>query len=69
MDEQWCLGMAEVKQGQVEEIDDQQKLAWPEVTADPEHDEAEEEEVVLWLVSHDPGGRLAEQNEGADVRR
>ena len=34
--------MAEVKEGQIEEVDNQQKLAWPEVTADPEHDEAEQ---------------------------
>ena len=61
--------MAEVKEGQVEEIDNQQKLAWPEVTTDPKHDEAEEEEVVLYLVSHGRGGRLAEQNQGDDVRR
>lgn len=38
--------MPEVEEGLVEQVDDQEELAWPEMSADPKHDEAESEEVV-----------------------
>ena len=45
--------MAEVGQREVEEIDDEQELGEPEVGADPEVDEAEEQEVVGNVVGAD----------------
>ena len=39
--------VAKVKQGQVEQVDDQEKLALPEKASNPEHDETKAEEIVL----------------------
>jgi len=43
--------VAEVEGCLVEEVDDQQELGQPEPTTDPEHDEAEGEEIVLRRIS------------------
>ena len=42
--------MAEVEGGQIEEVDNKEKFARPEVATDPEHDEAERQKVVLHIV-------------------
>jgi hypothetical protein len=47
VDKEGCLGMAEVKRGEVGEVGDQKDLSRPEVAADPEHDESEDEKIVL----------------------
>jgi len=43
--------MAEVERGEVEEVDDEQQLSKPESTSDPEHDKAEDEKIVLIIIS------------------
>ena len=43
--------MAEVERGQVEQVDDEEQFANPEPTTNPEHDEAEDQEVVLTFTS------------------
>ena len=48
--------VAEVGEGEVEEVDDDEQLGEPEVGADPEVDEAEEEEVGGDVVGSDVGG-------------
>ena len=55
VDRAWGGAVAEVGEGEVEEVDDDEQLGEPEVGAHPEVDEAEEEEV---------GGDVM----GADVR-
>jgi hypothetical protein len=39
--------MAEVEQCKVEQIDDEEELAFPEETSDPEKNEGSAEEIVL----------------------
>jgi hypothetical protein len=42
--------VSEVQAGQVEEVDDKEKFSRPKVPADPEHDETEDQKVVLGFV-------------------
>jgi len=53
VDEPRRLGVAEVRRGEIEEIDDQQEFSPPEVAAHPEHDEAEQQQVVRDEVAAD----------------
>ena len=46
VDESWVGVVAEVERGQVEEVDNQDQFSPDIVTADEEHDECKEEEVV-----------------------
>jgi len=46
MDESWVCALAEVEGGQVNKVDDQDKLSPKELRADKEHDESELQEVV-----------------------
>lgn len=39
--------MSEVERHQVEQIDDEEQFSQPKSTPDPEHNEAEDEKVVL----------------------
>lgn len=39
--------MAEVEERQVEEVDDEEEFALPEMAPDPKHDEAEGQEIML----------------------
>ena len=48
--------MPEVQARQVEEVDHQQELCEPEAATDPEHDEAEGEQVIEDEVAADVGG-------------
>jgi hypothetical protein len=50
--------VAEVKEGQVEEVDDENDLGPGEVGADEEHHEGEVQEVVEDEVTSDAGGSL-----------
>lgn len=43
--------MSEVQRNQVEEIDDEENFANPETAADPEHDEAKSQKVMLSATS------------------
>ena len=49
MDEAWSSGVAEVEQSKVEQIDDEEDLAFPEETSDPEENEGSAEEIVLLM--------------------
>lgn len=51
-------GVAEVGKAKVEEVDDEQQLGEPKVAADPEVDEAEEEEVVCYKVRANVGSSI-----------
>lgn len=39
--------MSKVERGQVKEVDDEHQFSQPEPTADPEHDMAKDEEIIL----------------------
>ena len=47
MNQAWVCRMPEVQQYEIEQVDDEENLAWPEVASDPEHDEAEGQCIVL----------------------
>ena len=47
VNEEWRLGVTEVERGQVEQVENQEDLSYPEETSHPQHDEAKLEEVVL----------------------
>jgi hypothetical protein len=47
MDEAWCCGVSEVKGREIKEVDNKYEFTRPEVAADPEHNEAECQKVVL----------------------
>lgn len=51
MNESWCGWVTEVEEGQVEQVDDQQKLSRPEMASNPEHDETEDKKIVLCILS------------------
>ena len=55
VDRSRCCGVAEVGKGQVEEVDDQEKLAQPEVGPDPEVDETEQQQVRCNIVGANVG--------------
>lgn len=47
VDEARCRGVSEVKGCEIEEVDDKQEFSRPEMAADPEHDKAESQKVIL----------------------
>ena len=49
VDEERCLGVTEVERGEVEEICNEDDLCNPEPAPNPQHNEAEHEEIVLRL--------------------
>lgn len=51
-----CGAVAEVREAEVEEVDDEQQLGEPEVGAHPEVDEAEEKQIGRDVVGADVGG-------------
>jgi len=48
--------VAEVEEGEIEQVDDEEKLSLPEKSSDPEHDEAETEEVMQDEMASHIGG-------------
>jgi hypothetical protein len=48
MNEQRGRGVAEIQQGKIEQVDNQEELALPEMASNPQHNEAKCEEIVLY---------------------
>jgi Fe2+ or Zn2+ uptake regulation protein len=57
--------VAEIQQGKIEQVDNQEELALPEMASNPQHNEAKGEEIVLYASCQ----RMGSEEESRNIRR